>query len=65
MTSEIRYPKGHEKSPMSDVEIEAKFIGMASHTLGRQQTVQALSQLWKIEQVSNVASIIDLFKPHE
>jgi len=65
LTSEIRYPKGHEKSPMSDVEIEAKFIGMASHTLGRQQTVQALSQLWKIEQVSNVASIIDLFKPHE
>jgi 2-methylcitrate dehydratase len=58
---EIIYPRGHEKSPMSDAEIEQKFHTMCAGRLGGAQRDRALAALWQLETVPDIGEITALF----
>lgn len=58
--AEIRYPKGHEKSPMSDAEIEQKFRDLCAVRLDAGQCGEALSALWQTERIGDVGKITAL-----
>lgn len=58
---EIIYPRGHEKSPMSDVEIEQKFHGMCAGRLDASRRDRALAALWQLETVADIGEITALF----
>lgn len=58
--AEIRYPRGHEKNPMTDAEIESKFRDMGEAQLGRAGCDAALERLWRLEHVGNIADITAL-----
>ncbi|MGE5522533.1 MAG: MmgE/PrpD family protein [Rhodospirillaceae bacterium] len=57
---EIRYPKGHEKSPMSDAEIEQKFRDLSAVRLDARQCDEALAALWQTERIDDVGKITAL-----
>lgn len=60
---EIRYPKGHEKSPMGDAEIESKFLDLCGGVLGRDGSRRALDALWRVEEMNDANRITALLLP--
>lgn len=65
LVSEIRYPRGHEKSPMSDAEVENKFRDLCAGPLGAQNCERALKALWQIESIKDAGAITALLVPHK
>lgn len=61
LTREIRYPRGHEKDPMSDDEIERKFHDFCAGRLDAVHRQQALDALWRADAAPAVAEITRLF----
>jgi 2-methylcitrate dehydratase len=53
------YPKGHRQNPLSDAEVERKFGQLAAEVLTEQQRRAALTQLWNLEQASNLQALFD------
>lgn len=60
---EIRYPKGHEKSPMGDAEIVSKFHDLCGGVLGKDGCNKALDALWRVEELDDVNRITALLVP--
>ncbi len=60
---EIRYPKGHEKSPMGDAEIERKFRDLCGGPLGKAGCDRALEALWRLETIDDTNKITALLVP--
>ncbi|MFZ9196410.1 MAG: MmgE/PrpD family protein, partial [Burkholderiales bacterium] len=60
---EIRYPKGHEKSPMGDAEIERKFRDLCGGTLGKAGCDRALEALWRLEIINDTNKITAMLVP--
>ena len=58
--SEVRYPAGHEKNPMSDRDIERKFNELAAERLERAQCEQLLGTLWQLDRVTDVRTLTAL-----
>jgi 2-methylcitrate dehydratase len=58
--SEIRYPKGHEKSPMTDAEIERKFRDLSAGRLDARRRDKALEALWELERVEDAGRLTEL-----
>lgn len=63
LVSEIRYPRGHEKSPMSDAEVENKFRDLCAGPLGAQNCDRALKTLWQLESIKDAGAITTLLVP--
>jgi 2-methylcitrate dehydratase len=61
--AEIRYPRGHEKSPMDDGEIERKFRDLCAGPLGAEGCDRALEALWRLEHMDDAAAITVLLVP--
>ena len=53
------YPKGHKHNPLSDREVDQKFINLASAVLSEQQCSQALSLLWRIEEEPDLTCLLE------
>lgn len=64
-TVEIRYPKGHEKSPMGDAEIESKFRDLCGGVLGKDGCGRALETLWRVETLDDANWITELLQPRK
>ena len=56
------YPKGHWKNPLTDAELETKFHSLAQTVLKPEQSRQALEVLGKLEEVDDIASVLELFQ---
>ncbi len=63
LVSEIRYPRGHEKSPMTDAEVENKFRDLCAGSLGAQGCDRALEALWQLENMKDAGEITALLVP--
>lgn len=51
-----RFPHGHPRSPMTDAEVAAKFLGQAEPFLDRPREV--LEALWQAERAASVAALL-------
>jgi 2-methylcitrate dehydratase len=60
LTAEIRYPKGHEKHPMTDDEIERKFRDLCAGRLDAGRCDKALEALWQLESVDDAGKVTAL-----
>lgn len=58
--AEVRYPKGHVKSPMTDGEIERKFGDLCVGQLDAGRCNKALEALWQLESVDDAGGITAL-----
>ena len=53
------HPKGHWRNPLTDQELEAKFLGLAQEVLTPGQCSEALELLWRLEELEDVSAIYD------
>ena len=61
-SDECSYPKGHRENPLTDVELEKKFHGLARDVLSQEQRRRALDTLWLLEDVEDMGLVLDLFR---
>jgi 2-methylcitrate dehydratase len=52
------YPKGHARNPMTDQDVEAKFIGLARGLLSADRSRTIIGSLWKLEDAADVSSVL-------
>jgi 2-methylcitrate dehydratase len=57
---ELENPLGHEKNPMQDKDVSAKFLGVAERVLGADRANAALQQWWNIAQTPDLSKALDL-----
>jgi 2-methylcitrate dehydratase len=55
--AEVRYPKGHEKNPMTDGEIEEKFTTLCAPQLSAERREKVTETLWQLEAVEDVRAL--------
>lgn len=56
-------PKGHPSRPMSDAEINAKFMTLACRVLDRPQAMALLDLLWKVEDLDEIGPLLEATRP--
>lgn len=61
--AEIRYPKGHEKNPMTDREIEDKFVALSAKRLSAEQCKKFIDTIWAVDAVRDVRAVTALLAP--
>ncbi len=59
-TFRVEYHRGHPQNPMTDAEMDEKFRTLARTQLAAQKTDALLRQLWALEELPNVASLLDM-----
>jgi 2-methylcitrate dehydratase PrpD len=60
-TAQIEHASGTVSNPMSDQDIERKFIGNAQKILGKSKTQQAIKTIWALESVKDIRNVIRIF----
>ena len=58
--SAINYPKGHEKNPVSDKELQEKASSLFEEHLGSNGANAAIDAIWRIDQAPTVGPMIQL-----
>lgn len=58
--SVINYPKGHEKNPVSDKELQEKASSLFEEHLGSNGANAAIDAIWRIDQAPTVGPMIQL-----
>ncbi len=57
LTERVDQPRGSAKNPMSDVEVEEKFITLAEPVIGRDQTDALLHRVWHLDELNDVSAL--------
>ena len=52
-------PRGHDKNPMTDQEVNDKFRGLALRALPPQRVEEALAALWRLDTAAGLGEIFD------
>jgi 2-methylcitrate dehydratase len=52
------YPKGHARNPMSDADVEAKFIGLTRDLLTPEAASGLVQRLWQIDRENDVSALL-------
>lgn len=61
ITSEMIYPKGHPKNPMTDLEVEQKFRDLGAWALTDKKADEILERIWELEKMKDVKELMRLF----
>ena len=56
--AQTSYPKGHQKNPLSDEELEVKFRSLSSGVWSDNQSSAALEMLWSLEDLSSLDDVL-------
>jgi len=62
-TERADYPKGHARNPMTDADVERKFLDLSGAALGGAQSAGVLEALWRLDEVLKMGAVVDLFLP--
>lgn len=56
-TSRVDIPKGHALSPMTDTEVDTKFVTLTEGVISKAVSRKILSSVWEIEKLNDVANL--------
>jgi 2-methylcitrate dehydratase len=62
LTKRVDYPLGNAKNPVSDVELEQKFLRLVEPALRRERCAKILERCWAFDQQSNVQHLVKLLR---
>jgi 2-methylcitrate dehydratase len=62
LTKRIDYPIGNAKNPVSDVELEGKFLRLVRPALGRDHCARILEHIWALDQQRDVHHLMKLLR---
>lgn len=58
-TAHTAWPRGHQRNPMSDAEVEGKFRRLAGGLLSEGQCREALDRIWSLDRLPNLEPVFD------
>jgi 2-methylcitrate dehydratase len=61
-TSQLDYPKGDPRNPLSDAEIEEKFAALADGVLSNDAQKKLKDAIWNLERVRSTSKLMRLMK---
>lgn len=61
LTRRIDYPKGHPKNPLTDKEVEEKFLSLCRGVLPEGRARRALARLWNLEKGKEIGTLMRAF----
>jgi len=59
-SQQVDYPRGAPENPMTDKELEAKFIGMASKVMGDKQIQQIFDMCYNLDEAQDIGQLMKL-----
>ena len=62
IANEVRYPKGHDKSPMSAAEVEEKFSALFARYGSAAQGSRVIEVVQRLESVADVRELFEAFE---
>ena len=62
LTKRVDYPLGNAKNPVSDTELEHKFLRLVAPALGRDRCAKILEHCWQFDAQRNVQHLIKLLR---
>src|SRR5947207_12214640 len=62
LTKRVDYPLGNAKNPVSDVELERKFLHLVAPALGRDHCAKILQCAWALDEESGVHHLMKLLR---
>jgi 2-methylcitrate dehydratase len=62
LEEEANYPRGHWMNPVTDDELEAKFMGLAPRVLPPAETTRMRELLWQVDVPESFAELIDVYR---
>ncbi len=63
--TQLDYPKGDPRNPLSDGEIEAKFDALAEPVLGRAGCARVKDAVWNLESIGSVSELMGMLRADE
>ncbi|WP_447978297.1 MmgE/PrpD family protein [Candidatus Nitrospira bockiana] len=61
-TRQVEHPLGHPKNPMSDRELEEKFMALSVPVVGAAAATAVAETVWKFETLSDIGELMPLLK---
>ncbi len=61
-TTQLDYPKGDPRNPLTDQEVEEKFEALAEPVMSRDARRRAMDAIWDLERQTSVTKLMRLFK---
>lgn len=65
LQSDIEFPRGHWRNAMTDAELEAKFLGLATPLITPDAARRALDAMWKLDTLDTFDSVFDAVRIRE
>jgi 2-methylcitrate dehydratase len=62
LTKRVDYPLGNAKNPVSDGELERKFLRLVEHAMGRDHCARTLDHAWALDQQTGVHHLMKLLR---
>ena len=62
VSNEVRYPKGHDRNPMSAAEVEEKFRTLFAHYGTTEQASRVSDVIQRLESVADIGELFEAFK---
>ena len=59
LTRAADYPKGHSQNPLTDKELERKFLGLTSRVLSQVRQAALLECLWQFEELESLDALFE------
>ena len=59
LTRSANYPKGHSRNPLTDSELEWKFLSLTSGILSRSRQQTLLERLWRFDELENLDPLFE------
>jgi 2-methylcitrate dehydratase len=61
LIEEVEFPRGHAGNPMTDAEVESKFLLAVEPKYGKDRAAAILERCWKLESLTSVTDLIRMF----
>ncbi|MBV9009749.1 MAG: MmgE/PrpD family protein [Verrucomicrobia bacterium] len=62
VTKRVDYPLGNAKNPVSDAELEQKFLRLVEPSLGRERCAQIFEHCWHFDEQNDVRQLMQLLR---
>ena len=59
LTRSADYPRGHSRNPLSDGELERKFLGLTAGVLPEDRRAVLLERLWRFDELANLDALFE------
>jgi len=64
VSKQVNHHKGHPKNPMSDHEVETKFMTLTKKQFSNTQAQRVLKLLWNLEKINDLSSVFSALVVH-